>query len=251
MALLLSLVAAGYFVMPRVAPQTGEITREPNSAATISTPKPQANSTMDQELARANAGDAKAMLALGIAYADGTGVTQNDTEAAVWFERAAQAGEVIAQYRLGTRLERGIGVAADASQAVRWYTEAAQRGSAKAMYNLGISYVNGTGIEKNLTEAARWFRSAAELGLTDSQFNLAVMYEHGLGVEVSLAEAYKWYAIAEPGGDMGSKTRAETLATQITAAQKGAADRVVATFKPRLKNPEANEVPAPTGSRGP
>ena len=193
--------------------------------------------------AKANAGDAKAELLLGLKYADGDGVALNDSEAARWLQKAAQAGMAMAQYRLATLYEKGRGVSADAKQASSWYEEAAKRGNRKAMHNLAIAYANGTGQEKNFAEAARWFRAAAERGLADSQFNLAVLYERGLGVRASLADAYKWYTIAAAGGDVESKSRVAALVTQILPAEREAADRAVGEFKLTPMNREANEPP--------
>ena len=240
---LLALAAAGYFLLPRATPQTTTIAIKSKSAVTPSATKPQANATIEQERARANTGDTKAMLGLGIAYADGTGVERNEAEATIWLERAAQAGEAAAQFRLGTRYEKGIGVAPDPKRAAYLYTVAAKRGNAKAMYDLGVAYANGTGIDKDPTQAVVWFTSAAEFGLTDAEFNLGVMYESGIGVETSLAEAYKWYAIAGTGGDTDAGARAMALAAQLTPAQKAIADQAVSAFKPQMPNPEANEAP--------
>jgi localization factor PodJL len=243
----LSLGAGGYLLVRQPTLQMTKIAAPP-AGKPASLPKPV--SAIDQERARADTGDAKAMLALATAYADGAGVAQSASEAAAWLERAALAGEPEAQFRLAKSYESGTGIAADPKQALYWYTEAANRGNSKAMYNLGVFYAGG-GPAKDLGEAVRWFKSAAELGLTDAQFNLAVMYEGGLGVEASRPEAYKWYAIGAGGGDADAKTRAGALATQLTAAQKAAADQFVAAFKPKPVTPVTNEVPpvAATGVR--
>ena len=193
--------------------------------------------------AQANSGDAKAALALGLKYANGDGVALNDVEAMRWLQKAAEAGEPLAQYRLGTFFEKGRAVAPDQDQALRWYGEAAQHGNRKAMHALGVANANGIGGKKNFPEAVRWFKAAAELGLTDSQFNLAVLYERGLGVQTSLPEAYKWYAIAAAAGDSESKTRVAALATEISAAERDAADRVAKGYKPQPMNVAANDGP--------
>ena len=199
-------------------------------------------------ISEANSGDAKAALALGLKYANGDGVPVQDAEAMRWLQKAAQAGEPLAQYRLGTFFEKGRGVDPDQDQAVRWYGEAAKHGNRKAMHALGVADANGTGVKKNFPEAVRWFKAAAELGLTDSQFNLAVLYERGLGVPTSLPEAYKWYAIAAASGDSESKTRVVALATQISASEREAADRLAKGYKPLPMNVAANDGPPPTSN---
>jgi localization factor PodJL len=196
-----------------------------------------------QLTAQAEAGDAKAALALGLKYANGEGSGPDDAQAMRWLLKAAQAGEAVAQYRLGTFYEKGRGVDADPNQAIHWYSEAAKAGNRKAMHNLAVAYANGTGGRKNLSEAVRWFQTAAELGMTDSQFNLAVLYERGLGVRASLPQAYEWYAIAAAAGDSESKARAEALASQITAEEREAADNMAHGYKPRPMNLAANDGP--------
>jgi len=192
-------------------------------------------------LSQANSGDMKAATSLGLKYADGDGITVNETEAARWLSKAANAGEAVAAYRLGTLYERGRGVTLDAKQAMHWYAEAAKHGNRRAMHNLAVGYADGAGGEKNFAEAARWFKAAAELGLTDSQFNIAVLYERGLGVKQSLSEAYKWYAIAAASGDAESKTRVGALANQLQPAERNAADKAAKAYKPEPINIAANE----------
>jgi localization factor PodJL len=194
-------------------------------------------------ISQANSGDAKSALALGLKYANGDGVALNDAEALRWLQKAAEAGQPVAQYRLGTFFEKGRAVGADQDKAMHWYGEAAKNGNRKAMHALGVANANGTGGKKNFPEAVRWFKAASELGLTDSQFNLAVLYERGLGVQASLSEAYKWYAIAAAAGDSESKTRIGALATQISAAERVAADRVAKDYKPQPVNVAANDGP--------
>lgn len=62
---------------------------------------------------RAEAGDAEAQLQMGMRYATGDGVVQNDKEAARWFERAARQGLAEAEYEYGLALLNGRGVVQD------------------------------------------------------------------------------------------------------------------------------------------
>jgi hypothetical protein len=55
-----------------------------------------------------------------------------DSEAAEWFERAAEQGAVLAQVCLGHAYRHGHGVPMDAAAARRWYTRAAEQGDATA-----------------------------------------------------------------------------------------------------------------------
>ena len=53
--------------------------------------------------------------------------------------QAAEQGFAAAQYNLGLMYANGQGVHQDDAQAVRWYRKAAEQGYAKAQYNLGLS----------------------------------------------------------------------------------------------------------------
>jgi putative methionine-R-sulfoxide reductase with GAF domain len=64
--------------------------------------------------------DPAAQNALALRYASGDGVTQDDTEAARWFTKAAENGNVKAQVALGTRYWAGRGVPPSLTQAYFW-----------------------------------------------------------------------------------------------------------------------------------
>jgi hypothetical protein len=68
----------------------------------------------------AEKGNPAAENALGLRYASGDGVKQDETEAAVWFTKAAENGNVKAQIALATRYWAGRGVPPSLSQAYFW-----------------------------------------------------------------------------------------------------------------------------------
>ena len=115
--------------------------------------------------ARAAAGDADAQLRLGLRYAEGDGVIQNQKEAAKWFELAAKQGKTDAQYHYGLALLRGRGVVQDYRAAFSWIEKAAQRGHAKAQFDLAELYRYGTGTTVDKPRAYLWFNLAAAQGL--------------------------------------------------------------------------------------
>ena len=59
---------------------------------------------------RAEAGDADAQYNLGVAYAAGEGIPQDDTEAARCWRLAADQGHAVSQYNLGVMYRDGEGV---------------------------------------------------------------------------------------------------------------------------------------------
>jgi localization factor PodJL len=72
------------------------------------------------------------MHALGIAYAQGQGVVQDEAQAAEWFAKASSRGFVDSAFNLAVLYERGHGVAQDPRQALRWYRAAAKAGDGVA-----------------------------------------------------------------------------------------------------------------------
>jgi len=195
----------------------------------------------DKVLAAANGGNDTAETIIGLRTLDA-----GDSVAAFqWLERAALQGQPVAEYRLGTLYERGQGVTASAVLAVKWYLAAANQGNRKAMHNLAVAYAEGSAGAKDTAEAARWFAQAAALGLSDSQFNLAVLYERGDGVPQSLTDSYKWYSIAAAGGDAESKARLSVLKTQLSPADRLAAERAAQSFQPEPLDRAANLPPEP------
>ncbi len=88
----------------------------------------------------AEQGDADAQNNLGVMYANGQGVAQDDKQAVSWYRKAAEQGDAKAQYNLGNMYDQGRGVAQDDKQAASWYRKAAEQGHAQAQNNLGVMY---------------------------------------------------------------------------------------------------------------
>ena len=86
------------------------------------------------------------------------------TEAASWYEKAAEQGHAVAQYSLGVCYEYGYGVSQDYNQAVYWCEKAAEQGDADAQYNLGVCYAHGDGVSKDIKKAKYWWKKAAAQG---------------------------------------------------------------------------------------
>lgn len=68
----------------------------------------------------AQRGDPDAQALLGHLYAEGRGVPQNYTQAAIWYRRAADQGHSEAQYELGLLYDKGQGVPLNVIQAEKW-----------------------------------------------------------------------------------------------------------------------------------
>ena len=143
---------------------------------------------------------AHAQFNLGMMYANGQGVAQDDKAAAKWYRLAAEQGDSKAQSNLGVMYDHGQGVAQDYQEAMKWYRLAAEQGGSYAQYNLGVMYAEGRGVPQDSKEALKWFGLAAEQGEADAQNMIGRMYFHGEGVPQDRLEGYKWLRLASAQG---------------------------------------------------
>lgn len=81
----------------------------------------------------------------------------------------ANNGNAVAQYNLGIMYAEGLGVQENNKEAVKWFKLAAEQGDTGAQYNLGVMYTKGLGIKQDYNEAFRWFKLAAEQGNADAK----------------------------------------------------------------------------------
>ncbi len=77
----------------------------------------------------------------------------------VWLDSAA-AGNASAQYNVGVMFERGMGVPPDFSEAAHWYELAAQSGHRAAIVNLAHLYERGLGVAADPRRALQLYQSA-------------------------------------------------------------------------------------------
>ena len=89
----------------------------------------------------------------------------NDAEAAKWYRKAAEQGYVDAQYNLGVAYAHGEGVPEDDKEAVKWFRKAAEQGHAGAQFKLGSAYFNGEGVLEDYVTAYAWWNIAAANGI--------------------------------------------------------------------------------------
>lgn len=90
-------------------------------------------------------GDSESQYNLGLMYAKGRGVPENDAEAVKWFSLAAEQGFAIAQYSLGMMIALGWGHPEDYIEGVKWCRLAADQGDTYAQNILDLLYLNCTG----------------------------------------------------------------------------------------------------------
>ena len=84
----------------------------------------------------------------------------------------------------------------DESQAFLWYEKAANQGCEHGQYNLGHCYFHGFGTVKDYVKAFLWYRKAAEQGDEFAQYSLGDLYANGEGTPKDEVEAYAFFNLA-------------------------------------------------------
>ena len=179
-------------------------------------------------ISQARAGDPKAQYDLGMLHLSGRLGDKNPTEAAKWFERAAEQGAANAQFNLGVLYLRGEGVAQNDKLAFFWYQSAAEQNFPQAQHNLATAYAEGKGIARSYPKAAEWFTRSAEAGLGQSQYSLGALHERGLITgQPNAVEARRWYERALAQGDTRASVRLAVLDAPRLPVETSPAVRMV------------------------
>src|SRR5216684_3172778 len=79
-------------------------------------------------------------------------------------KKQAEAGDPKAQVRLGTAYASGDGVAPDGTEAVKWFRKAAEQENAAGEYSLSEMYLTGRGVTVDVPEGLKFLRRSAEHG---------------------------------------------------------------------------------------
>jgi len=140
---------------------------------------------------RAEAGDLRSQLMLGMLYQLGCGVIKPDASLELaWYHKAADQGSSMAENQIGTYFDLREGH--DQAEGLKWYRKAADRGDAAAQNNVAIMYAEGLGVKADLAEAAAWYRKAVENGAYRDLSDLLLLYDSGKALpEKSLEENKK------------------------------------------------------------
>ncbi|MCH5309757.1 MAG: SEL1-like repeat protein [Prevotella sp.] len=133
---------------------------------TVQAPNANLNGVSVQNHSTPSLSQPSAQFNLGIEYLQ----SQNYSEAAKWFRKAAEQGLAQAQYNLGVCYDNGWGISQNYSEAVKWYRKAAEQGLAEAQCNLGVCYYKGEGVSQNYNEALKWCQKAVEQGYGKASF---------------------------------------------------------------------------------
>jgi TPR repeat protein len=138
--------------------------------------------------------------------------------------------------------DSGRGATQDHSQSAAWYRKAAEQGDAKAQFNLGLMYRYGPGYSPNLDRWVEAFDPAPGYARPTAQTNPAAKYKSGTGIPKDYIEAHKWMSLAAAGATGENQKRfadaRDSLAKvmtpeQIAEAQKRATEWTAAFEKRR------------------
>ncbi|MEZ6051357.1 MAG: tetratricopeptide repeat protein [Planctomycetaceae bacterium] len=135
-----------------------------------------------------DAGNVRAMTALGQRYEAGDGVAQDGESAFNLYSRAAEQRDPFAITLLGLCYEVGTGCAKDSAEAKKLYENATDLDFPLAMHCLGEIYE-----KENPEESVALYRRGASLGDPGCLAELGECLEFGKGVEKNLDEALTCY----------------------------------------------------------
>ena len=101
---------------------------------------------------------------------------------------ATEQGYASAQSNLGVMYANGVGVPEDDAEAVRWYRLAAEQGNAGAQSSPGLSYASGEGVPEDFVLAYMWWNLSAVQGNDISQSNKEVFEQRMTREQIAEAE---------------------------------------------------------------
>ncbi len=158
---------------------------------------------LDALRAKANKGDADAMMELAEAHYWGRGADLDWKQAFIWAEKASEKNHPVARYRMGVQYLLGQGVGEDISsgqQLIKLSADGMEKrakdGDHRAQFYLAIMYHNGIGRMDDIPKARQWMKLAAEGGQVDAQFYMGRMYAVGAGVKRDIIESKRWWRMA-------------------------------------------------------
>lgn len=126
-------------------------------------------------------------------------VLKNEKTAMSLLREAAKNGYVPAQVQIGLMYAEGVGVHQNNHRAVEWFKLASQlSNNPEANFFLGEAYFRGLGVPQDYGTAVPHYETAAKGGHPVAQYIIGTMYEAGWGVRQDLIQALVWYMQAQP-----------------------------------------------------
>ena len=137
--------------------------------------------------------------ALGIAYLNGLGVTQDSAMAIKCLEEAGRCGSANAYYNLGLLMKNAPHDRQDFAKALRYFEEGAKSGALNCCYLAGYMYYKGLGCEQDYKRAVEYFKKDETGRSLSCQYMLGLCYRNGFGVEIDDKKADEYLQKAAKG----------------------------------------------------
>ncbi|GAB2999828.1 tetratricopeptide repeat protein [Psychrosphaera aestuarii] len=99
-----------------------------------------------------------------------------------WYERCTEV-DIYCSFNLGLAHANGYGVTQDYKKAIEWYLLSSEKGNLDSARNLAWLYEDGKGTEVNKSEAFKWMKIAAKKGWKYASISLGRFYLYGIGTE--------------------------------------------------------------------
>ena len=162
----------------------------------------------DQSLvAKANAGDTKAMCTLAFCYERGAGVPLDSAIALQWYQKAAALGDGEAWLRVSRYMLTGTFIKADTNRYFAIRKEWADKGLPNGIAALAIAYYGGYGVKADTAHFVELCQLAASKGSSWGLSTLGDLYSTGdCGFRTDTKKAEQFYKKALKTGDVTVNT---------------------------------------------
>jgi TPR repeat protein len=178
----------------------------------------------------AKSGNADAQFLMAKFFYNGTGTSQNFSQAMRWLWLSAEGGNLDAKYSLAIHHLDGDYVPYDLSKMRRYLEEAANQNHGEALNQLGILAINPVepGLSVEPRKAADYFEKAISKDNLNALANLGELYFRGIGVQKDEERGLEMLsAAAERGSDYAQKVLSEAQQNQSSTTPVRITERIV------------------------
>lgn len=143
----------------------------------------------------------------------------------------------VSDYELGMAYALGNTLEQDDAKAFEHFNRSAQEGYAPAQYRLGVAYANGDGTEKDPARAVEWYGKSAGQGHSAAQRSLALVHLNGLeDIAPNKPLALAWYNLLAEDGNQMDIHRRDTLLQELSEQEISMAQKLSAGIRKRLES---------------
>jgi TPR repeat protein len=141
-----------------------------------------------------------------VLYAKGRGVQADETQAMLWYERAAKAGDPYGAYAVARAIELSPQARERAAEMAQYYRTAAEQGHLPAAVRYGGLLIEGRGVRRDLVAAERFLRHAFSNGYPEAAVVMGdlsgslAMSGRGDAARAAARNAIHWYTLAADAG---------------------------------------------------